>query len=73
MPDFSDLFHASVTQDGEEIELGVFTYDQLRNIIVRTAPKITRISPSDVLIAATARDGTFEMDNWRIKVSRVHQ
>jgi hypothetical protein len=73
MPDPADLFHASVTQDGEEIVLGVYTYDQLRNIIVRTAPKATRISPSDLLITAIARDGTFEMDNWRIKVSRIRQ
>jgi hypothetical protein len=73
MPDFSDLFHASIIQDGEEIELGVYTYDQLRNIIVRTAPKTPRISANDVLTTAIARDGTFEMDNWRIKVSRIHQ
>ncbi|PZM07569.1 hypothetical protein [Rhizobium tubonense] len=73
MADHSDLYHASVTQDGEQIELGIYTHDQLRNIIVRTAPKTTGISAQDVLQAAIARDGTFEMDNWRIKVSRIHQ
>jgi hypothetical protein len=73
MADVSDLFHASVMQNGEEIELGVYTYDQLRNIIVRTAPKASRVSAHDVLATAIARDGTFEMDNWRIKVLRIHQ
>jgi hypothetical protein len=71
--DHSDLYHASVNQDGEQIELGVYTSDQLRNIVVRTAPKMSGIGAHDGLSAAIARDGTFEMDNWRIKISRIHQ
>jgi hypothetical protein len=69
----TDIYHATITQSGDEIQSGVFSYSQLRNIIVRTAPQAPRITPSDILTAAIARDGTFEMDNWRIKVSRIHR
>jgi hydroxypyruvate isomerase len=70
LADHSDLYHASITQ-GEVIELGVFTFEQLRNIIIQTAPKRNSFGASDVLRTAIARDGTFEMNNWRIKVLRI--
>jgi hypothetical protein len=69
----SDSYHASVVQNGEQIELGIYTYDQLRNIIVRTVPKYTRMSVSDILSAAIARDGTFEIDNWRITILKIQR
>ena len=73
MADHSDLYYASVTQAGEAIQLGVFTFDQLRDIVARTAPKPGKLCASDVLKTAIARDGTFEMNNWRIKVLRIVQ
>jgi hypothetical protein len=71
MGDLSTLYHASVYDKGARIEEGVFTFPRLKAIILSTAPKMRQITPDDIVRTVTARDGTFEMNGWRIKTSRI--
>jgi hypothetical protein len=73
MSDQSALYHASVYDNGARIEDGVFTFPKLKAVILLTAPKMRQITPDDILRTVTARDGTFEMNGWRIKTSKISQ
>ncbi|PZM11558.1 hypothetical protein [Rhizobium tubonense] len=73
MSDQSALYHASVYNHGIRIEDGVFTFPKLKAVILSTAPKTRKVTPGDILRAVTDRDGTFEMDGWRIKTSKISQ
>ena len=71
--DASALFHASVQQGGMPLHDGVFTLPKLQEIIKGTAPKQMKITDGDIIQAVTSRDGIFEMDGWRIKISKIRQ
>lgn len=71
--DASALFHASVQQSGTALHDGVFTLLKLQEIIKKTAPKKMKITDGDIIDAVTSRDGIFEMDGWRIKISKIRQ
>jgi hypothetical protein len=73
MIDASMLFHASVQHNGELLHNGVLTLPKLQAIINETAPKKNRFTDGDLVRAVTSRDGTFEMDGWRIKIAAIHQ
>ena len=73
MIDASMLFHASVQHNGVLLHSGVLTLTRLQAIISKTAPKKARITDGDIVRAVTSRDGTFEMDGWRIKIASIHQ
>jgi len=73
MIDASMLFHASVQHNGVVLHNGVLTLPRLQAIVSKTAPKKARITDGDIVRAVTSRDGTFEMDGWRIKISSIHQ
>ena len=71
--DASVLFHASVHQGGTPLHDGIFTLPKLQEIIKGTAPKKMKITDGDIIQAVTSRDGAFEMDGWRIRISKIHQ
>lgn len=73
MLDASMLFHASVQHNGVLLHNGVLTLPRLQAIVSKTAPKKARITDGDIIRAVTSRDGTFEMDGWRIKIASIHQ
>jgi hypothetical protein len=73
MIDGSMLFHASVLNNGVLLHSGVLTLPSLRAVISKTAPKKAKITDGDIVRAVTSRDGTFEMDGWRIKVASIRQ
>jgi hypothetical protein len=71
--DTSTLFHASIQQGGTSLHDGVVTLPKLQEIIKTTAPKKMKITDNDIMRAVTSRDGVFEMDGWRIRISRIRQ
>lgn len=71
--DASALFHASVHQGGAPLHDGVVTLLKLQEIIKSTAPKKMKITDGDIIDAVTSRDGIFEMDGWRIKISTIRR
>lgn len=73
MIDASTLFHASVQHNGVVLHNGVLTLPKLQAIISETAPKKPKITDGDIVRAVTSRDGTFEMDGWRIKIASIQQ
>ncbi|WFR97180.1 hypothetical protein [Rhizobium tumorigenes] len=73
MIEASTLFHASVHYRGIVLHNGVLTLPRLQAIVVKTAPKKAKITDADIIRAVTSRDGTFELDGWRIKVSAIQQ
>lgn len=73
MLDASVLFHASVQHNGVLLHNGMLTLPRLQAIVSQTAPKKAKITDGDIVRAVTSRDGTFEMDGWRIKIASIHQ
>jgi hypothetical protein len=73
MMDASVLFHAAVQYKGVLLHNGVLTLPKLQAIITKTAPKKAKITDGDIVRAVTSRDGTFEMDGWRIKIASIQQ
>jgi hypothetical protein len=71
MSDQTALYHASVYSNGVPIEEGIFTFPKLKAVISSTAPKTHKVTPGDILRTVTDRDGTFEMNGWRIKTSKI--
>lgn len=73
MIDATMLFHAAVHHNGVVLHEGVLNLPRLKAIISHTAPKQARITDGDIVRTVTSRDGTFEMDGWRIKIASIHQ
>jgi hypothetical protein len=71
MTDSATLFHTTLQYKGVLLLAGVITAARLRTIINRTAPKRPRLTDGDIVHAVTSRDGTFEIDGWRIKVAAI--
>lgn len=73
MIDATTLFHTTLEYDGVLLHAGVLTPPKLRTIISRTAPKRARMTDGDIVEAVTSRDGTLEIDGWRIKVAAIRR
>lgn len=73
MIEASTLFHAAIHYKGIVLHCGVVTLPKLKAIVNKTAPKKSRITDGDIVRAVTSRDGTLELDGWRIKVSSIQQ
>ena len=71
MIDAPTLFHTTLQYRGVLLHVGVLTAPRLRKIVNRTAPKRPRMTDGDIVEAVTSRDGTFEIDGWRIKVAAI--
>lgn len=71
MIDSATLFHTTLQYNGVLLLAGVLTAARLRTIVNRTAPKRPRMTDRDIIDAVTSRDGTFEIDGWRIKVAAI--
>jgi hypothetical protein len=71
MADATTLFHTTLQYNGVLLHTGVLSGPKLQKIISRTAPKRPRITDGDIVKAVTSRDGTFEIDGWRIRISAI--
>jgi hypothetical protein len=71
MIDATTMFHTRLQYNGVLLHDGVLSAPKLQKIISRTAPKRPRLTDGDIVNAVTSRDGVFEIDGWRIKVSAI--
>jgi hypothetical protein len=71
MVDATTLFHTSLQYNGVLLHTGVLNARNLQAIVSRTAPKRAKFTDGDILKAVTSRDGTFEIDGWRIKLAAI--